>query len=239
MPQNDKYLAVFDWNGTLLDDAVAVLAGNNASLALFGKPAIDIDTMRLYENIPLVHFFHHFGIDADTFLGRYQESAAAFGHAYKQACLDKQVGLRQGVHEVLHLLRHQGVLMTILSNRVESSLRAEIDHYQLTDFFVTISGTSSVEDYASGLSKTRRLGEMLAQYDVAPQNCVIIGDTQEESHAAKHHGAIGVAILGGVAGPELLEKAHPAIVINELTELVGKLDAHWPFLQQDAKLSAV
>ncbi|MES2729047.1 MAG: HAD hydrolase-like protein [Pseudomonadota bacterium] len=231
MDQNSKYLAVFDWNGTLLDDAKAVLAGQNASLALFGKDPTCIDVMRSREHIPLVHYFHHFGIDADTYLGRYQESAAAFGQAYKQACVDHQVGLRQGARALLDFFRDQGVVMTVLSNKVETSLRAEIEQYQLTDYFAAISGVESVEDYASGLSKTRRLGEMLDQFSIHPRHCLIVGDTQEECHAATHHGTIGVAILNGAGGQALLEKAHPTLIVNELMELPAQLVGHWPFLR--------
>ena len=236
MPQNDKYLAIFDWNGTLLNDAEHVLAAQNQTMAFLNKPAITMEEMRSVEHIPLLHYYHHFGVDTDTFLACYNEVLEQFGVGYKRATDDLGFYLRSGAIDLLSHLKSCGVTLAIISNRQQDRLLQDIQHFGLEGYFDAISGVADKAEIASGLSKTRRLGEMLAQFDVPPQNCVIIGDTQEESHAASHHGAIGVGILGGVGGQDLLEKAHPTFIINELTELSEKLSAYWSFLRQGATL---
>lgn len=236
MPRSDKYLAVFDWNGTLLDDAAHVLAGQNDTMAFFNRPPLTMEDMRAVEHIPLLHYYHHFGVDTDSFLANYDELLRIFGVGYKRTMEERGFYLRQGALDFLKELKAHGVICVILSNRQQDGLLRDMRHFGLEAYFDVISGVVDPTEIASGLSKTRRLGEMLAQFDVDPQNCVIIGDTQEESHAASHHGAIGVGILGGVGGQVLLERAHPTFIIHELPELAEKLAAHWPFLTQDAKL---
>ncbi len=236
MSDTHKYLAIFDWNGTLLNDAEHVLAAQNQTMAFLNKPAITMEEMRSVEHIPLLHYYHHFGVDTDTFLACYNEVLEQFGVGYKEATDNLGFHLRSGAIDLLSHLKSCGVTLAIISNRQQDRLLQDIQHFGLEGYFDAISGVADKAEIASGLSKTRRLGEMLAEFDVPSQNCMIIGDTQEESHAASHHGAIGVAILGGVGGEALLAKAHPSIVVNELFELPEKLAAHWPFLQQDATL---
>jgi phosphoglycolate phosphatase-like HAD superfamily hydrolase len=48
---------VWDWNGTLFDDHVAVVAVVNDALALVGLPSIDSHTYRSYYTRPVQRFY--------------------------------------------------------------------------------------------------------------------------------------------------------------------------------------
>lgn len=232
-----RFLAVFDWNGTLLDDAEATLAGHNACLDFFGKLPTDIDTFRSVEHIPLSHLFYHYNVPIDDFLSRFEESGDIYGKAYRAACKASNTGLRRGALDLLDWLEANGAILTVLSNHVQDRLEDELHDFGLHGRFKAISGNPDRKALASSLSKIERLGEMLAQFQIPASDCFIIGDTAEELRAATHHGAIGVGILGGVANHDLLDRHHPTIMVNELDELPEKLALHWPFLAPPANFA--
>lgn len=64
-----KYkFAIFDWNGTLIDDSHANLAGSNATFRLAGVPELTMERYRDTMDFPLIHFYNRNGIDPDTYL---------------------------------------------------------------------------------------------------------------------------------------------------------------------------
>ena len=232
-----RILAVFDWNGTLLDDAMPTLAGHNACLRYFNKPETDLARFRSVEHIPLSQLFHHYDVPIDTYLSQFEESGDVYGKAYRSACIADNTQLRKGARDLLNWLEANGAIMTILSNHVQDRLEVELVDYDLHQRFAQISGNPDRHALASRLSKLERLGEMLERFGVAPENCFIIGDTAEELRAATHHGAIGVGILGGMASEELLTRHAPSILLNELDELPGHLVKRWPFLSAPASVA--
>lgn len=232
-----RFLAVFDWNGTLLDDAEPTLAGHNACLEYFDKLPTDIDTFRSVEHIPLSHLFYHYNVPIDTYLAHFEASGEIYGKAYRETCRARQTGLRRGATELLDWLESQGAILTVLSNHIQDRLEVELIDYELHGRFAAISGNPDRHALASSLSKLERLGEMLDTFGIDAKDCFIIGDTAEELRAATHHGAIGVGILNGMASAELLQKHHPDILINELDELPAQLALRWSFLSPPANFA--
>ena len=59
-----KYkLGIFDWNGTLLDDSEANLAGSNATFRAAGVPELTMERYRDTMDFPLIHFYNRNGVD--------------------------------------------------------------------------------------------------------------------------------------------------------------------------------
>lgn len=71
-------LAIFDWNGTLIDDSFANLAGSNATFKAANRPEISLETYRETMDFPLIHFYNRNGIDSNTYLGNIDALNAAF-----------------------------------------------------------------------------------------------------------------------------------------------------------------
>jgi phosphoglycolate phosphatase len=233
-----QFLAVFDWNGTLLDDAAATLAGHNAALNFFGKPPTDLATFRSLEHIPLSRMFYQFGVEIDTYLANFEASLDAYRTAYRGYWAEHGMQLRKGTLPLLDWLESQGAVLTVLSNHVQDKLDAELREFGLYDRFAAISGNASSEALASSLSKLERYGEMLNQFGFDPKDSFIIGDTPEELRAATHHGSIGVAIANGIGSVELLQAHQPGILIEELTELPEALANRWHFLTRPVNFAA-
>src|SRR5688572_23570243 len=97
-----KYLAAFDWNGTLFDDTQATLAATNACLASFGIPAIDMHRMQETFPFPLIHFYERMGVSADVYLARAEEEGNVFMATYEYAAL--KCGVMEGAFDLLNWL---------------------------------------------------------------------------------------------------------------------------------------
>ena len=61
-------LAVFDWNGTLLDDVDAWVKGCNAALSVFGQVARSVDEWRELYTCPIIHSYEKAGVNIDEYL---------------------------------------------------------------------------------------------------------------------------------------------------------------------------
>lgn len=78
-----KPVLVFDWNGTLLDDAYAVLETTNAILDRFGRAAIDMKTFREHCDIPLSLLYRSLGLSQDELATMDRDGSAIFHDAYE------------------------------------------------------------------------------------------------------------------------------------------------------------
>ena len=94
-----KKLAIFDWNGTLIDDAEANWEGCNFCLSVFGKGPITFEHYRETMDFPILHLYARNGIDADTYLANFQTAASAFLDNYKKLAVASP--LRRGATDIL------------------------------------------------------------------------------------------------------------------------------------------
>ena len=62
MPANRKFI-VWDWNGTLLDDAAAILVAVNAVFAAFDRTPLSMEEFRSLSGKPLSRFYAAAGFD--------------------------------------------------------------------------------------------------------------------------------------------------------------------------------
>ncbi|MCP3416297.1 HAD hydrolase-like protein [Bradyrhizobium brasilense] len=91
-----KSAVVFDWNGTLLDDANAVLQTINAILSRFGRSAVDMHRLREEFELPLSVLFRNLDMSEDEIEVVHSNDSAIFHDAYE--FLARNAALRKG-HE--------------------------------------------------------------------------------------------------------------------------------------------
>lgn len=218
-------LVVFDWNGTLLDDAHANFEGANAALKALGIPPITLDHYRKTFDFPIIHFYHRNGVDADIFLERVKDANNAFFPTYER--LEKTCSLRSGAKDLLEWVRFHEVTCIILSNHVIESISWHLDRFALRDYFHTLSCNPHDNDVLTSTNKQKRLEQFMTDNRLLPENVLIIGDSLEEPQIGKNLGISSVSISGGCISKERLEKAGADHYIDELPELQPILVKTW------------
>jgi phosphoglycolate phosphatase-like HAD superfamily hydrolase len=189
---------VWDWNGTLLADNHAVLAGVNAVCAEFGREPIDIEHWRSIFSRPLVACY-------EGLLGRSLATAdwssldQLYHRAYEE--LLHTCGLAPGVPDELHRWAATGRSQSLLSMWFHHRLVPLITEFQLAPLFARVDG---LRDTVGGGSKAEHLAAHLAAQQLDPADVLVIGDVVDDAVAAAHVGAHCVLVSTGAMSAEKL-----------------------------------
>lgn len=215
-----KYkLAIFDWNGTLIDDAFANHAGSNATFVAAGRPEISMEQYRDTMDFPLIHFYNRNGVDTDTYLANTSNFNNAFMDAYKIE--QEKAELRDGAMDVLNNLLDQGMTLMILSNHVQEHLEEQLARLHVHAKFKHICGNPVFRsEELTTMTKLDRLKKVLADNDYNPADAFIIGDSLEEPDIAKTMGMTCVSVTWGCFSEARLRKSPTHHVIDEITDLL-------------------
>lgn len=175
---------IWDWNGTLLDDAAVVLEVNNQILVENGLPRITLDDYRHQFRHPVKDYYLGLGFDMKKV--SFEEIGDRFVQLYKERV--GGVGIFRGVPEVLGKLCENGTRQWILSAAHEEHLKSLVPRYGIAHFFDGIFGLG--HHYAD--SKVARGRDLLKKIDASTDDIVLVGDTDHDFEVAQ---ALGVEVL--------------------------------------------
>ncbi len=211
-------LAVFDWNGTLIDDAEACLIATNASLAKAGKPPITLERSRETLDFPIIHHYTRNGVEVDDYLANFQEYGLAYFDTYKEA--SKTSPLRRGATDLLSWLQDQGITLMILSNYTQYELEAQISERHVFQYFKHINGNVDFNKQEhTRTTKSGRLKAIMDEFGYRPEEAFIVGDSMEEPEVAKELGLTCFSVTWGSVSAERLCKSPTHHVVDELVEI--------------------
>ncbi len=201
---------IWDWNGTLIDDAWLCLEIINGLLVKRSIPEININTYQEYFDFPVKRFYEKIGFDfsiepfkvpADEYIKEYERRKT-------------QCRLQQGVVEILSYLRNMGAGQSILSASKQEPLEEAVVHYSLNLFFNNIYGLS--DHYANGKKDIGR--NLLNNLGLLQNQVVIIGDTSHDFDVADSLGVSCILIANGHQNRRKLESCGVPVLssINDL-----------------------
>ena len=205
---------VWDWNGTLLDDAkmcyeIMLDLANERNLPQF--------TFEEYQDLithPAQDCYMSLGFD---FLNESYEDVAELFHTHYEE-RRPQLSLQTSVAGVLTTLSEDGVTHSIVSAHPHSILIESVKLYNLDECFIHIRGIA--DKLARG--KIENGLAWAKEMDFAPSEVVFIGDTDHDAEVATAMGLDCILIAKGFQSKKKLEKACPN-VLGSLEELLDYL----------------
>jgi len=174
--------AVWDFNGTLIDDLDLVIRSVNVQLARRGLPTLTREAYREVFGFPVADYNRRIGLDPDA--ESMSDLSAEFFDLYVPGlaeCL-----LHDGVHDALVRCRDAGMRQFVLSAMEEGLLRRTIEHLGIARFFEAVYGLA----HGEADSKISRARELLADHRIDPETALLIGDTDHDAEVA---GKLGLA----------------------------------------------
>ena len=179
---------IWDWNGTLLDDAQAGLNAVNTMLVARALPCIDMHRYRECFGFPVKDFYRDIGFCLEC------EDWDAMAHEYHDLFLsDRSLQLHERVVEILEHVRYQGLAQSVLSASEQTMLTEMLDTFGIAHFFENIRGTDNLYGYSK-----RELGvELLAGLTSSPCHVLMIGDSLHDREVADVLGIDCVLIAQG------------------------------------------
>jgi len=206
---NYKHI-VWDWNGTLLDDAEACTRAVNLILEKRNLKTITVEDYRAQICFPVIKMYEESGFDFAN------ESFDELSEEYIKNYINlfNDINLHDDAVEVLQGFRKHGLMQHIVSASGIEVLRKQIEHYNLNDYFTHILG----QDNNRGDSKEHLAFRLLDCLSCSPKEILFIGDTPHDFEVASKAGFDCRLVANGHSSRKRL-LATGALVYSNLTEL--------------------
>ena len=178
---------VWDWNGTLIDDAWLCIEITNQLLAEGGLPAMaGADYRRLF-GFPLKDYTVRLGFPAREF----EAVSEAFIKSYEER--RDECALQPGARRVLVAIQQGGLEQSILSAYKQSTLDEVVRQRGLMPFFARLNGV----DNHFGQGKIDNGRRWLAAMGLPPGQVVLVGDTLHDVEVARSMEVNCLLVPGG------------------------------------------
>lgn len=201
---------IWDWNGTLLDDAKVSYDILNLLLKTNGYQTVKtIDDYKQIFGFPIKDYYTKAGFDFSK--KSYEELAREYIKTYNS--LAKSCTLHKNAVDVLTKIKQSGVRQVILSASEQNVLLKQIGEYNITNLFDEIIGTSDI--FAKGKIDAAKAW----QQKTGAMNAVMIGDTVHDFEVAGKLFAKSILFTGGHHSKDKLTKTG-AVIVDDLKDIL-------------------
>jgi phosphoglycolate phosphatase len=201
---------IWDWNGTLFDDAWLCLETMNTLLRKRGLPLLTAERYQHIFDFPVIEYYRRLGFDfaVEPFFAISTE----FILAYEQRLLECR--LRPEAQVVLQWNYDRGLPQSILSASKQTSLEESLAHFGISEMFTAVAGL----DNHHAFGKVDLGHKLISTLAVDRRDILLIGDTVHDYEVAQAIGVDCCLIPGGhQAYPRLA--ASGATVVESLAAL--------------------
>ena len=195
---------IWDWNGTLLDDAWLCREIMNGQLQRRGLPTLSAERYEEIFDFPVERYYRAVGFDWSR--ESFQEAGTEFIVEYEKR--KKECSLQPGVSDLLAKISRGGWSQAVLSAYSHPTLEEFLTHFGVRGHFRSVAG--SRDHYAVG--KVQHGMKMLEELHVAPRETLLIGDTTHDAEVARAMGVDCVLVPCGHNSRARLEAAGVALV---------------------------
>lgn len=219
-------LAIFDFDGTLMDSAAHIARGMRLAFAAHGRPTPSDEAVRRVIGLGLVPAMR--GVDPSLS----DDEAAAIGHAFVAVFEDErarggaeaEAPLFPGAADALaRLAEDERLLLGVATGKGRHGLDHALDAHALRRFFTV---TQTAND-APGKPHPAMVENCLAATGVASKQAVVIGDTAYDMEMARNAGVAAIGVAWGYHSTDELRAAGAAAIVEDFDALDAALEAIW------------
>ncbi len=213
-------LVMFDLDGTLMDSVPDLAAAVDKMLMLLGREPTGIERVRdwvgngsrVLVRRALAGQLDHDGV-ADELAG---EALALFMQAYSGG--HELTAVYPGVRECLDWLREREVKLAIITNKPAQFIEPLLEEKGLAGYFDWLVGGDTLPQQKPDPAA---LFWVMDKAGVAPGESLFVGDSRNDVRAAKAAAVPCVALTYGYNHGEPIADEQPALVLDDLRELVA------------------
>ncbi|HDZ8881372.1 MULTISPECIES: HAD family hydrolase [Aeromonas] len=205
-------LAIFDWDGTLMDSVgrivacVAAAARDCAELVPTATETHQIIGLSLEVGIPRLFSLEQGGERANALIARYR-------HHYLHDATPSP--LFAGARELLHGWHEQGIALAVATGKSRRGLDRVLDETGLRPLFAATRGA----DEANSKPDPLMLTQILTELALIPSQAVMIGDSIHDMAMAEALAMPRIGVSWGVHNRGRLQAHHPLAVVDTMAEL--------------------
>ncbi|MBL0594179.1 HAD family hydrolase [Aeromonas veronii] len=214
----DIRLAIFDWDGTLMDSVGRIVAcvqgaARDCELAV-PSPAQIRQIIGLSLDVAMSRLFPLCS-DSGTAIDERQIAVLIdhYRHHYLHDATPSP--LFSGAGELLHDWRSRGLQLAIATGKSRRGLDRVLDETGLRPLFVASRGA----DEASSKPDPLMLEQILDELELSPRQAVMIGDSVHDMAMAEAIAMPCIGVTWGVDSREALSRHGPVAVVDSMTAL--------------------
>jgi len=188
---------IWDWNGTLFDDAHLCVEILNTMMAKRGLSAITLENYREHFGFPVMDYYVQLGFDFEQ--EDFDDVANEYILLYNS--MRCECSLRENALQVLDAVEKVGLKQSILSAYHQELLEQVVEYFDITVFFTNICGLG---DYYANCKID--LGKKLIETTgLGASDILLVGDTAHDFEVARQIGCDCVLLTDGHQSKERLE----------------------------------
>jgi len=202
---------IWDWNGTLLDDAWLCVEVCNEMLSARGKRAMTLEQYQANFDFPVKDFYPKAGFDFAV--EPFEVLAREYVDKYNSRRFECK--LRENALAVLNSIADRGLSQSLLSAYHKARLDEAVDFFDIRRFFTEVIGLQ--DHHAVGKVEEGRL--LIEKSGFRPAEILLIGDTVHDYEVAEAVGIDCILIPSGHNSKERLESCG-VMVMDSLAKLL-------------------
>ena len=199
-------LAVYDWNGTIMNDFLAGYANVVVTFKTFAKH-LPIPTAEEYRNEDSPAFYYNHGIPRSITL---DDMERIWAPQYNRRFWRGEINPHDGAVELLTFCKANDVPNAIVSSAPGDALN-HLVNLEMGRFFEKV--------IFSAHPKGDALVETLDFFGVKAEDAFYLDDTRDGLAQAKHLGMATIGFTGGFNNKERLLLAEPTFIVDSLREV--------------------
>ena len=211
-------LIVFDWDGTLMDSAGAIVDAIGAACCDLGVAAPPVTRARHVIGLGLHDALRH----AVPTLAEsdYPRMVERYRHHYLSR--DGELTLFAGMFELITALAAEGRWLAVATGKSRVGLNRVLESTGLGAFF----HSTRCADECFSKPHPAMLEEIMDELGVARERTLMVGDTTHDLDMARNAGVAALAVSFGAHPREALEAAKPLAIIDAPDAVADWLRIH-------------
>lgn len=215
-----KKACIFDLDGTLTDTLDSLTFSVNATLKEMGLGTITREQCRSFVGDGARRLIERsLQASGDKSLMRIEEGMRIYGRIFKENC-NYHVRPYEGVSQTLEEIKSRGIRLAVLSNKPHPQTVDVVETFFGKEMFDRIQG--QCEDFPRKPDPAA-VRDILCKFNVKPEECVYIGDSEVDMKTGKAAGVFTVGANWGFRCKELLEQNGADVTIEHMQELLQLL----------------
>ena len=195
---------IWDWNGTLLNDADYCVDCMNLVLHKRNIPLINIEQYRNHFTFPVKDYYEAIGFDFNN--EDFEVPAMEFINKYYEHL--SKANLHSCVFDVLDYFKNLGYKQLVLSAMEHENLIISLTKKGIISYFEDIKG---IDDHYAH-SKLEMGKKLMNQLNIDSSTTIMIGDTTHDLEVATGLGIKCVLVSTGHQSQERLLKKTPNVI---------------------------
>ncbi|WP_286232533.1 HAD family hydrolase [Thalassotalea sediminis] len=205
-------LVIFDWDGTLMD-SIARIISSVQQLAMSENLALpNEDAIKGIIGLSLDEALTTLFPNADS------HDVEQLKRGYKKHYVDLDptpAPIYDYAHQLLSGLKNRGKFLAVATGKAREGLHRVWQEAALCDYF----DSSRCGCECTSKPHPDMIEQLLEEFNIAPENAVMIGDSILDMEMAKRAGVDSIGVTHGVHEREKLSLYSPTAIVNSLQEI--------------------